>query len=98
MDLDSARRGERDRAPGAAARTYAQKSGYPGPLRSSAYQPVQPPLYFLVTAALAQAVPDTPSAMLYLSRLVSALFGAGTVYFCWAATRELTPQQPMWAV
>ena len=32
----------------------------------------------MIAAPLAELVPDTPSAVLYLSRLVSALFGAGS--------------------
>ncbi|HMA36806.1 MAG TPA: glycosyltransferase family 39 protein [Chloroflexia bacterium] len=82
-----------------AVREYTRQIGVGDPpVRLLAYQTVQPPLYFLLTGLLAQAVPPDPVPVLYLSRLVSALCGAAMVYFCWAATRELAPRAPMWAV
>ncbi|MDQ6693356.1 MAG: glycosyltransferase family 39 protein [Chloroflexota bacterium] len=62
------------------------------------YESSQAPLYYVVTGVLALAAPAEPQIILYLGRIVAALFGAGTVYFCWAATRQLAPDAPLWAV
>jgi 4-amino-4-deoxy-L-arabinose transferase-like glycosyltransferase len=35
---------------------------------------------------------------LYIGRLVSVLFGAATVYFCWLTIRELAPNVPLLAI
>ncbi|MFL5731849.1 MAG: hypothetical protein ACJ78Q_01510, partial [Chloroflexia bacterium] len=80
-----------------AVREYAAQNGVADPIRLIAYQTVQPPLYFIATTLATQFVRPDPPVMLYLSRLVSALFGAGIVYFAWAATRELAPAAPLWA-
>jgi hypothetical protein len=92
-------RGEVIGAPGdQAVRDYAARAGVADPIRQLAYQTVQPPLYFFITTLVTQFVQPDPPVMLYLSRLVSVLFGAGIVYFSWAATRELAPDAPLWAV
>jgi len=62
------------------------------------YKSVQPPLYYLAAGLVAQLAPADPQTVLYVGRLVAALFGAGTVYFCWLATRELAPKSPILAV
>lgn len=62
------------------------------------YESMQPPLYYMAAGLVAQAAPPDPAVVLYLGRLVAVLFGAGAVYFCWAAVRVLAPQAPMWAV
>ncbi len=62
------------------------------------YEATQPPLYYLLAGGAALLVPPTPQAVLYISRLITALFGAATVYCCWAAVRELAPRAPLWAV
>jgi hypothetical protein len=56
-----------------------------------------PPLYYLTAGILTQALPADPQAILYASRLITVLFGAVTVYFCWAAAREFAPGAPLWA-
>ena len=61
------------------------------------YEATQPPLYYLAAGAVARLVPPTPQIVLYLSRLVAAVFGAAAVYCCWAAARELAPRAPLWA-
>ncbi|HUS14551.1 MAG TPA: glycosyltransferase family 39 protein, partial [Chloroflexia bacterium] len=68
------------------------------PIKLMPYESIQPPLYYLAAALASLALPPTPEAVLYASRLVAALFGAGAVYFCWAATRQLAPRAPRWAV
>lgn len=82
----------------AAARAYIAASGYKDRIRLLAYENVQPPLYFLIAGLVTQFVPPNPVTVLYVSRLLSVVAGAGTVYFCWAATRQLAPQAPSWAV
>jgi 4-amino-4-deoxy-L-arabinose transferase-like glycosyltransferase len=67
-------------------------------IRLVPYQNSQPPLYFMVAGPVAMLLPSDPQIILYVSRLISVLFGAGTVFFCWAAARQLAPRSPMWAV
>jgi 4-amino-4-deoxy-L-arabinose transferase-like glycosyltransferase len=62
------------------------------------YKSVQPPLYYVAAGLVAQLVPPGPRTVLYVGRLVAILFGAGSVYFCWLATRELAPRAPTWAI
>ena len=62
------------------------------------YKSVQPPLYYIAAGLVAQLVPPNPRTVLYVGRLVAILFGAGSVYFCWLATRELAPRAPTWAI
>jgi hypothetical protein len=81
-----------------AARAYIESVGMNDRLRLLAYENVQPPLYFLITGLITQFVPPIPTTVLYLTRLLGVAFGAGTVYFCWAATRQLAPGAPGWAV
>ncbi len=59
------------------------------------YESFQPPLYYLTAGFVAQAMPPEPKAALYIGRLVAALLGAATVYFCWLATREFAPEAPL---
>jgi 4-amino-4-deoxy-L-arabinose transferase-like glycosyltransferase len=82
----------------AAAREYMQGQGITDPIQLLAYENVQPPLYFLITGLITQIVPPDPATILYLTRLITVVFGAGTVYFCWAATRQLAPRAPEWAL
>src|SRR5438477_7177840 len=56
----------------------------------------QPPLYYVIVGLLLNVAPPEPQLMLYLSRLLSALFGAGAVFFCWAAVKQAAPTAPMW--
>ena len=81
-----------------AAREYAIQHNQGDSLRLTPYQNSQPPLYFMVTGPVAMLLPPEPQIILYVSRFISVLFGAGTVFFCWAAMRELAPRQPTWAV
>jgi 4-amino-4-deoxy-L-arabinose transferase-like glycosyltransferase len=62
------------------------------------YKSVQPPLYYLAAGLAAQLAPAIPHVVLYIGRLVAVLFDAGTVYFCWLATRELIPRAPILAI
>jgi 4-amino-4-deoxy-L-arabinose transferase-like glycosyltransferase len=62
------------------------------------YKSVQPPLYYVAAGLVAQLVPPGPRTVLYVGRLIAILFGAGSVYFCWLATRELAPRAPTWAI
>lgn len=62
------------------------------------HQNIQQPLYYALTGFLAMFVPNDPQVILYLARLVSVLFGIGAVYFCWAATKELAPREPLLAL
>jgi 4-amino-4-deoxy-L-arabinose transferase-like glycosyltransferase len=79
-----------------AVREYAARVKNPYPL--APYESTQPPLYYVVAGVAALAFPADPPVVLYISRLVAVLFGAGTVYFCWKATREIAPNAPMWAL
>ncbi len=80
------------------ARAYIQRLGITDRIALIPYQNVQPPLYFLLTGLITQLVPPDPGLILYLSRVIGAACGAGTVYFCWAATRQLAPIRPYWAI
>jgi hypothetical protein len=82
----------------AAARDYAVAHGINDGFRLTPYESIQPPLYYVICGLLAGLVEPNPQTVLYLSRLVSALFGAGVVYFVWAAARDFAPGCPMWAV
>jgi hypothetical protein len=81
-----------------AAREYAAQHGIGGSIKLEAYQNSQPPLYFMVAGVVAMILPPDPQIILYVSRLISVVFGAGTIFFCWAAMRQIAPRQPMWAV
>ncbi len=81
-----------------AVRDYALSFGKVDPHRLVPYESTQPPLYYIVAGLLAHVVPPDPPVMLYFSRFVSVLFGAATVFFCWAAARQFAPRAPMWAV
>jgi 4-amino-4-deoxy-L-arabinose transferase-like glycosyltransferase len=80
------------------ARDYAARHNMAVSIRLVPYQNSQPPLYFMIVGPLAMLLPPDPQTILYMSRLISVLFGAGTVFFCWAAARQLAPRSPMWAV
>jgi 4-amino-4-deoxy-L-arabinose transferase-like glycosyltransferase len=81
------------------ARAYAQSLGAVDPYMNIPYESMQPPLFYISAGLVAQLVqPPDPKVILYVSRLVAVFFGAGAVYFCWAATRQLAPKAPMWAV
>jgi 4-amino-4-deoxy-L-arabinose transferase-like glycosyltransferase len=62
------------------------------------YKSVQPPLYYVIAGSVAHVAPADPETVLYIGRLVSALFGAATVYFCWLTIRELAPNVPLLAI
>ncbi|HMA36245.1 MAG TPA: DUF2142 domain-containing protein [Chloroflexia bacterium] len=79
-------------------RAYAQSLGFGDPYRLEAHEATQPPLYYLVAGIAAYLVPPTPILVLYVSRIVAALFGALMIYFFWAAARELVPRSPLWAI
>ncbi|HMA37002.1 MAG TPA: glycosyltransferase family 39 protein [Chloroflexia bacterium] len=79
-------------------RAYAQQVGRRGEFPLIPYESMQAPLYYVVTGVAALPLPPDPQTVLYLGRVIAALFGAGTVYFCWAAGRVLAPQAPAWAI
>jgi 4-amino-4-deoxy-L-arabinose transferase-like glycosyltransferase len=83
-----------------AARDYALSLGVGvgRPRLLIPYESMQPPLFYVAAGVVTQVAPPDPPVVLYISRLVAVLFGAGAVYFCWAAVRVLAPQAPMWAV
>ncbi|MDQ3929890.1 MAG: glycosyltransferase family 39 protein, partial [Chloroflexota bacterium] len=58
------------------------------------YESMQPPLFYLAAGLASSPFSPSPEVLLYISRLVAALFGVGTVYFIWAATRQILPAQP----
>jgi hypothetical protein len=73
-------------------------AGFELPAKLEPNESWQPPLDYLTAGLLTQVIPPDPLWILYASRLISVLFGAGMVYFCWAAVRELAPGAPLWAV
>ena len=77
---------------------YARSQGITRPFMLLPYEFSQPPLYYWVAGAVARLLPADPTGILYIGRIVAALFGAGAVYFCWAAMRQLAPTHPQWAV
>jgi 4-amino-4-deoxy-L-arabinose transferase-like glycosyltransferase len=81
-----------------AARQYAISLNKTDPYLLIPYESSQPPLHYVVAAALSLPFPPEPHLMLYISRFTATLFGAATVYFLWAATRQFAPTAPMWAV
>ncbi len=76
---------------------YIVSSGTNSPDRLIPNESVQPPLYYGIVGLVLHLFPANPQLMLYLARLFSTLFGAGTVFFCWAAVRQIAPTAPMWA-
>jgi hypothetical protein len=81
-----------------AAMEYIRAQGQGDPVRAKPNESFHPPLYYFIVSLLTLPLPADARLLLYASRLVSALFGAGTVYFCWAAAREFAPRSPVWAV
>ncbi len=79
-------------------RDYARQVGFTDEYNLIPYEAMQPPLYYLAAGLIAKLLPADPQAVLRLARLLSVLFGAATVYFCWAAVRQLAPRAPMWAL
>jgi 4-amino-4-deoxy-L-arabinose transferase-like glycosyltransferase len=100
FDFSSSYSGQVIDSPGDAdVRNYTVSAGVADPpLRLLPAESVQPPLYFWIASAFALLVPPTPQPVLYISRFVSALFGAGMIYFCWVAARQIAPRAPIWAV
>ena len=82
----------------AAAHEYALQHNQGDFIRLIPYQNSQPPLYFMIAGPAAMLLPSDPQIILYASRLISVLLGAGVVFFSWAAMRELAPRHAMWAV
>jgi 4-amino-4-deoxy-L-arabinose transferase-like glycosyltransferase len=92
------RRGRVVGQPGSSlARAYISSLGIKSDLVLTPYESVQPPLYYLCAALASTPLPPDPKVILYLSRLVAAIFGAGTVYFAWAAVKQFAPNATMWA-
>lgn len=62
------------------------------------YESMQPPLYYATVALVSLPFSGDAQTMMYLGRLVSALFGAATIYFVWAAVRQVAPNSPLLAL
>ena len=73
-------------------RDYARQVGFTDEYNLIPYEAMQPPLYYLAAGLFAKLLPADPQAILRLARLLSVLFGAATVAFCWAAVRQLAVQ------
>jgi hypothetical protein len=56
------------------------------------YKSVQPPLYYVIAGLVAHVAPPEPKTVLYIGRLVSVLFGAGTVYFLLVGDQRTRPR------
>jgi 4-amino-4-deoxy-L-arabinose transferase-like glycosyltransferase len=79
-----------------ALQQYAAECGFDNPpLRP--YESSQAPLYYLVVGLIASPMSYNPHVLLYMARLVAVSFGAGTIFFCWRATRSLAPGEPLLA-
>lgn len=81
----------------AAVASYAAKLGLPSGAYDVRYESYQPPLFYVTAGLLSLAVPPDPGPVLYASKLAAALFGALTIYFIWAAVRQLVPGEPLLA-
>jgi 4-amino-4-deoxy-L-arabinose transferase-like glycosyltransferase len=77
---------------------YAQELGVPSGAYLVRYESMQPPLFYLVAGLIASPFPSDPRTVLYISKLVAALFGAGTVYLIWASIRQIAPAEPKLAL
>jgi len=78
-------RGKYDLAAGdQAAKDYTRQMGRRGEWPLIPYESMQAPLYYVTAGLLVAPIPPNPEHILYWSRILAALFGAGTVFFCWA--------------
>jgi len=77
-----------------AVAAYARSLGVPSGAYLVRYESMQPPLFYLAAGALAWPFSTNPEAVLYISKLTAALFGAIAIYFIWAAVRQLAPGKP----
>jgi 4-amino-4-deoxy-L-arabinose transferase-like glycosyltransferase len=78
--------------------SLASAAGITDYFRQQPYESSQPPTYYALAAAASAPVAHDPRLALYAARLVSALFGALTVLFVWAAVREMAPAHPPFAI
>ncbi len=62
--------------------------------RALPYEATQPPLYYLLCAALTLPLPDDPLTLLYACRLISVLLGTLTVFVAARAAATLAPNRP----
>lgn len=81
-----------------AVQAYATGLGRTDPYTLLPYESSQPPLFYVVAALAGLPFPAVPQTLLYVGCIVAAAFGAATVYFCWAAVREVVPGAPHWAI
>ena len=81
-----------------AVKAYAMGLGRTDPYTLLPYESSQPPLFYLVAAFAGLPFPAVPQTLLYTGSVVAAAFGSATVYFCWAAVREVVPGAPHWAI
>lgn len=75
----------------------ARSYGVADDLKRTSYESMQTPLYYVAAAAAGRGWANDPAGLLTVARLVSAVFGAGTVLGCWSAVRRLAPDEPAWA-
>lgn len=75
-----------------------RSAGVDDPLRLSAYESYQPPLYYLIVAAAAGPLTDAPLSILTIGRLISVGFGALTILGIWLAVRRFAPDEPWLAI
>ncbi len=66
--------------------------------RALPYEATQPPIYYLLCAALALPLPDDPLTLLYACRLISVLLGTLTVFVAARAATTLAPDHPGFAL
>ncbi len=66
--------------------------------RAMPYESTQPPLYYLLCAALTLPLPDDPATLLYACRLISVLLGTLTVLAAARAAATLAPHRPDFAL
>jgi len=76
---------------------YAISLGQSLPYKLLPVESSHPPFYYIVAGLTAHILSPEPQNVLYVSRVVTAVFAALTIYFIWAAVRELAPNDPMWA-
>lgn len=80
-----------------AVQAYARGQHQTDAYRLLPYESSQPPLFYLAAGLPCMVTNKDPQLVLYIGRVVAVLFGAGAVYFIWAAAMQVAPRSPMWA-
>jgi 4-amino-4-deoxy-L-arabinose transferase-like glycosyltransferase len=84
--------------PDAAIVAAARRAGQDDSLRLAPYESFQPPLFYVLGALVTWPFRSSPVASLFALRMLSVVFGAGTVVACYWVVRWLAPDEPLWAV